>query len=732
MTNHSFEYNIIVDVMYNSIHDLIWTWTLERKNMRLNYQMGIVLEASKNSDTPIGVHEVMQYLNISKSAAYLLIQNCQIWLIENHLGEDSLHQRRELYIRKGDSKEKLKKLLSTSNYEEFDYSPRERRIYIIVLLIREKFVSTHEIMERFRISRNTCILDLAGVNRLLDKFNLGYTAGNHGYSLTGEEYDIYRLCLWVVSKIFSELFPKNYEMAMSLFEFPAKDIENIGQMLIHASKQFNLSLNREALYIFCASCTLVTRRIRLGHMISQDMIPNYHRMCAYNCRIRSILYQSNVVDTVLQHEASSFGKPFLDAVRNGMAECLARMLVCVLGETGEDITSIHMKEEKLIIYADRIMQKFETLIGMFFENKNELLKSVALSLKCIFLRKKYGFRICNALGLEVKKHYIHIVGMTQLAMEEIDELKDSMTESDCILLSVNFLGGLYKVRHVTVRTPRILVVYAGNSDSSILLQGQLQNLLPGARVLTASLFQDLTRFTEYMDMIVSTIPIELHGIPVVVVNTFLTECDKERIKRLTEHKFSEDEQLSRFLTDFTDISNEVVCFEDSIHLRGKIEEYIKSNRVRIKYGIEKSQILKELLTERRITVKDSVKDWREAIYLAAKPLEEDGSIEPAYTKAMILSVESGGPFIILSPGIALPHARPEAGVQWMSMSLLKVKEKVYFTEEKYANLFFVLASTDGNSHLNALKELSSLFSDGAAYDKFMKADTVEELHQLII
>ena len=139
-----------------------------------------------------------------------------------------------------------------------------------------------------------------------------------------------------------------------------------------------------------------------------------------------------------------------------------------------------------------------------------------------------------------------------------------------------------------------------------------------------------------------------------------------------------------------------------------------------------------MLTERRITVKDSVKDWREAIYLAAKPLEEDGSIEPAYTKAMILSVESGGPFIILSPGIALPHARPEAGVRWMSMSLLKVKEKVYFTEEKYANLFFVLASTDGNSHLNALKELSSLFSDGAAYDKFMKADTVEELHQLII
>ncbi len=369
---------------------------------------------------------------------------------------------------------------------------------------------------------------------------------------------------------------------------------------------------------------------------------------------------------------------------------------------------------------------------MFFENKNELQKSVALSLKCIALRKKHGFWVCNGLSLEVKKHYIHIIGLTQKAMEEIEELKESMTEEDCMLLSINFLGGLYKVKHVAVQTPRILVVYAGNSDSGILLQGQIQNLMPGARVLTASLFQDLTRFLEYMDMVVSTIPIELHGIPVIVVNTFLTEYDKDRIKKLTKHKFPEDEQLLRFLTDITAISKETVCLDDSKHLRDRIEEYFKSNKVRIKYGTQEYHMLKALLTEGRIRILDSVKDWKDAIYLAAKPLEEDGSIEPAYTKAMLLSVESMGPFIVMSPGIVIPHARPEAGVRWMSMSLLKVREKVYFTEEKYANLFFILASTDGNSHLDALRELSALFSDEATYNKFMKADTVEELHQLII
>jgi mannitol/fructose-specific phosphotransferase system IIA component (Ntr-type) len=537
----------------------------------------------------------------------------------------------------------------------------------------------------------------------------------------------------VASKIFSELYPKNYEMAMSLFEFSKKDIENINQMLGTAARQFDLFVNREAIYIFCASCTLVSRRIRLGHWISQEMIPNYYRMCTYNCRIRSILYQVGVVEAVLGKQAFTHdSKPYLDASKQGLAECLARMLVCVCEETGDDIVSIHMKEENLINYAVQIIQRFETYIGMLFENKEELAKNVTLSLKCILLRKKYGFWVCNSLAQEVKKHYIHIIRLTQKSVEEISDLGEPMTEDDCVLFSINFLGGMYKTKRVTVQTPHILVVYAGNSDTSVLLQGQIQNLLPGARVLTASLFQDLTRFSEYMDMIVSTIPIEIHGIPVIVVNTFLTEYDRERIKKLTEHKITKDEDLLRFLKDFTMMSEEFIRFEDRKYLRHRMEEYFKINRVKINYGAGRRQMLKDLLTESRIRIVDSVTDWKEAIRLAAKPLEEDRSIEPAYTEAMILSVVNLGPYIVLSPGIALPHARPEAGVRTMSMSLLKVKQKVYFTEEKYANLFFVLASADGNSHLDALRELSAIFADEAAYDKFMKADTVKELHQLIL
>lgn len=700
--------------------------------MRLNYQMGVILEASMNSDTPIGVHEVMQYLDISKSAAYLLIQNCETWLIENKIQVNSLQQRKEIYIGKQVLKEELRDKLSGVSFNNFDFSARERRIFIVLMLLRKKHVSTREITERFKISRNTCILDLAKVNELLQPFHVEFTSGNRGYTLLGREYDVYRLCLWVVSVILSELYPNNYDMALSLFDFPKDKMRDIFQIFQGPVKQFDLSFNREAIYIFCAACTLVSKRICSGHGISISRIPHYQEMNRYNYRIRRILFQIGVIDAVFENQIQTGdNKSEEESNKSAVAECLSRMLVCACEETGDDIVTINIKEEDLEIYAFQIIQKYESYIGMLFENREELKRAVALSLKCIILRKKYGFFIYNILIKEIKKHYSHIIKLTQKAVEGIPYIENLITEEDSILFSINFLGWMYKSKRVTSQTPHILVVCAGNVGTSVLLQGQIEKLLPGAQVLTASLFQDLSKFVEYMDFIVSTIPIEVNDIPIVVVNTFLTDHDKIRIRKLTEHKITEDEDLLRFLKDFSVMSNDFISSGEKSHMRHRLEEYFKINRAKIIYGTGGRPLLRDLVSENRVRIVDSVKDWKEAIRLAAKPLEEDKSIEPAYTDAMIHSVETLGPYIVLAPGIALPHARPESGVRKMSMALLKVKEKVYFSEKKYANLFFVLASADGNSHLDALRELSIIFSDEAAIDKFLKADTVEELCKLI-
>ena len=100
-------------------------------------------------------------------------------------------------------------------------------------------------------------------------------------------------------------------------------------------------------------------------------------------------------------------------------------------------------------------------------------------------------------------------------------------------------------------------------------------------------------------------------------------------------------------------------------------------------------MLKDLLTADRIQFTDDKLDWREAIRLASAPLIEDGSITQNYVRAMIDSIETTGPYIVLTPGVALPHARPSEGAKKLAMAMLCSRERIYFNEEKYANLLDV-------------------------------------------
>lgn len=89
-------------------------------------------------------------------------------------------------------------------------------------------------------------------------------------------------------------------------------------------------------------------------------------------------------------------------------------------------------------------------------------------------------------------------------------------------------------------------------------------------------------------------------------------------------------------------------------------------------------MLKTLLTPDVVQVIPQVKDWREAIKIACQPLIDKGCIEPRYVDAIYKSHEQIGPYYVLGPGIAMPHARPEEGVNQLSLALTIIEKGVEF------------------------------------------------------
>lgn len=127
----------------------------------------------------------------------------------------------------------------------------------------------------------------------------------------------------------------------------------------------------------------------------------------------------------------------------------------------------------------------------------------------------------------------------------------------------------------------------------------------------------------------------------------------------------------------------------------------------------------------------SVNSWEEAITESAAPLLDDGSITPKYVEDMIENVHKNGPYIVIVPGIAMPHAKNEGGVVKTGISLLKLEEAVPFPENKKVNLLFTLAAEDTSGHLDLISDLSSLLIEDEVREKLEQANSEEEILDLL-
>jgi PTS system mannitol-specific IIA component/PTS system ascorbate-specific IIA component len=141
-------------------------------------------------------------------------------------------------------------------------------------------------------------------------------------------------------------------------------------------------------------------------------------------------------------------------------------------------------------------------------------------------------------------------------------------------------------------------------------------------------------------------------------------------------------------------------------------------------------MLREML-ENNITVVDEVSCWQEAIKIAAAPLLERGFIKEEYISAMQENVVNNGPYIVIMPGLAIPHSKPEHGVLKTGMSLLKLSKSVQFPEDREVQLLIVLAANDSDKHIGLISELTNLLMEDEAMEKLFSAKSREEVLQCI-
>lgn len=135
------------------------------------------------------------------------------------------------------------------------------------------------------------------------------------------------------------------------------------------------------------------------------------------------------------------------------------------------------------------------------------------------------------------------------------------------------------------------------------------------------------------------------------------------------------------------------------------------------------------LTAERIQFTDEPLAWRDALAKVAEPLIADGTIEPSYVDAVIETAERMGPYFDFGKGVAMPHARPEGGVNRIGLSFLRTRTPVLLLDDDKhpIELFIMLAATDSSSHLTVLKGLAGVLTDSTKVAALKNATTADEV-----
>jgi PTS system ascorbate-specific IIA component len=126
-------------------------------------------------------------------------------------------------------------------------------------------------------------------------------------------------------------------------------------------------------------------------------------------------------------------------------------------------------------------------------------------------------------------------------------------------------------------------------------------------------------------------------------------------------------------------------------------------------------------------------DWRAAVTLAADALAASGAAKPEYAREMIRMIEEHGPYVVIAPGLALAHARPGPEVLADGISIVTLREPVYFGHpyNDPVRVVLGLAIATPDEHLAAVAAVANVFNDSSAIADLAAAGSAAEVQRIM-
>lgn len=382
--------------------------------------------------------------------------------------------------------------------------------------------------------------------------------------------------------------------------------------------------------------------------------------------------------------------------------------------------SYYKKENqiKMQVIAAKVIKETGKRLGLNFTFSDTLPSVLSEHLSHAYYRIRFKVPCDSAVYDQIGFRHKKIVRAVRESLEQFETLTGTRAPDDEVAgIAAVFCGEYYNITE-NRRRYRILVVTDEGLATSSFLTAKLMGAFPEIEIMAVLARHQITAkvLFEKADFIITTVSLDFYENKTIVVNPMLTEENINVIKgfmsKISPKNPSSGSHHKDVLATMLSIAGRVCPKPVYDELIAQLVEEIGpiDNRY---YHQRCGIMLKDVLTEDTISLGATVKTWDESVRLSGELMVKAGCVEPRFVDAMVGFVGAYGPYVVIAPGIAIPHARPEDGVKKMCMSLVTLVTPVEFGNEDNdpVDLVIGLAAIDNSSHLDALAELIEILGD---------------------
>ena len=693
-----------------------------------------------SAGNPIKVSELAKALKVSSRTIRYDLDKIDDFLKDNGLPQ--LTRKPGLGIGYSPSyyqRLKILKLLESISSYNYVLTPEERKKMILTELFQAKdFITIEDMATLLSVSRGTVVNDLKAVRNWLVKHELKLKSlPRFGIKIVGSEKDMRRAVVFLLSE------NMEIEKALNLIKAPLNrrlnivtdrqlkrlfqdlEISPIEESVRLAEKQLKTTFTDSAYSGLVIHLALAIKRIQLGKNI------------------------------VMPEDELSKLKPIKEfAVASSMAAQLEESYKINIPTAEIGYITIHLLGGKvtetdifsnqdwmrLQILTDEIIKSIGRKLNVNLLIDGELYSGLLKHLEPTVYRLKHGLPLKNPILKEIKNNYANIFETVKESIRPLEVyIGSKIPDEEIGFITIHIGAALERNKIVTSNTYHAVVVCGTGVGTAKLISSRIASKFANIKILDTISSRKVKEFCRNveLDLIISTFPTDCKNIPQIIVNPFLSEEDVAKIYKFLSTnppKNTAFVEVTLMTEKLLKIIRKSCIIENREQLIDDISKFLNLNYVNFtnSKGVARP-VLKELLTEKTIKLNVKASDWEEAIRIGGELLVKNDFVEQRYVEAMVRNVKEMGPYIVIAPGVAMPHSRPEDGVKQVCMSLITLKEPVCFGSKNNDPAYIVicLGAVNNHSHLKAISELMQLLEKRELIQKIIDSNSKEDLLETI-